>query len=257
MKLTPLDVRKQSFRKTMRGFDPEEVRVFLEMVADEYEQLLQQNGMLNERVRNLSEQLDRYHCMERTLQNSLLTAERVGEEARERSHLEAETIIEDARIRAERILEDSRERLRMLKREVQDLRRQKDLFAQRFESFLEAQTQFLHSHQEEMGGLDGVDARTEELLVEATRSAPEADNEPAASPPVETSGAAQRNVEWTSPKPVAQPREGVSGNPLRASRQRRRERPIEASPPDPGFLSEEQRESEGFFAPGPEEGAQL
>ena len=36
MKLTPLDVRKQTFRKTMRGFDHEEVHVFLEMVADEY-----------------------------------------------------------------------------------------------------------------------------------------------------------------------------------------------------------------------------
>jgi cell division initiation protein len=47
MKLTPLDIRKQEFRKTLRGFDPIEVQTFLEMVGEEYEQLLEKNKQLN------------------------------------------------------------------------------------------------------------------------------------------------------------------------------------------------------------------
>ncbi len=35
MKLSPLEIRKQSFRSTMRGFDREEVQIFLDMVAHE------------------------------------------------------------------------------------------------------------------------------------------------------------------------------------------------------------------------------
>jgi hypothetical protein len=124
-------------------------------------------------VRHLGEQIEHYHGMERTLQNSLLTAERMGEEARERARLEADTILEDARMRAERILEDSRERLRSLKREVRDVHRQKDLFIQRFQSFLENQIQALHSHEDEMRGIDALDARADALIAEATRPAEE------------------------------------------------------------------------------------
>jgi cell division initiation protein len=167
VKLTPMEVRKQSFRKTMRGFDPEDVRVFLDMVAEEYESLLQQNGMLNEKLRHLNEQLNRYFGMEKTLQNSLLTAERMAEEARDRSRMEAETIIEDARMRAERILGDSRERLRVLSREIQELQRQKDLFIQRLQSFLQAQSDLLTARRDEINAIDDMSMRAEELRVDA------------------------------------------------------------------------------------------
>lgn len=171
MKLTPMDVRKQAFRKTMRGFDPEDVRVFLDMVAEEYEGLLQQNGMLNEKLRHLNEQLNRYYGMEKTLQNSLLTAERMGEEARERSRLEAETVLEDARLRAERILGDSRERLRVLTREIQELQRQKDLFVQRLQSFLQAQSDLLTARRDDLGLVDELGQRAEELRNGASQPA--------------------------------------------------------------------------------------
>jgi len=169
VKLTPLDVRKQIFRKTMRGFDPEDVRVFLDLVADEYEQILQENGMLSEKVRHLSDQIERYHSMEKTLQNSLLTAERVSEEARERARLEADAVVADARQRGERILEDSRERLRQLSRRVQDLHREKDLFLQRFLSFLDGQMQFLRTHEGELHEIDAIDARAGEYLADTVR----------------------------------------------------------------------------------------
>ncbi|MBM3317639.1 MAG: DivIVA domain-containing protein [Candidatus Eisenbacteria bacterium] len=183
MKLTPMDVRKQSFRKSMRGFDPDEVRTFLELVGEEYEGLLQQNGMLNEKVRHLNEQLNRYYGMEKTLQNSLLTAERMGEEARERSRLEAETVLEDARLRAERILGDSRERLRMLSRETQELQRQKDLFVQRLQSFLQSQADLLTARRDDLNVIDELGQRADELRVEAGQpvgGAVELEEEPAA-----------------------------------------------------------------------------
>ena len=122
MKLTPLDIRKQTFRhKTMRGYDPEEVRIFLDMAADEYERLLQENGMLSEKLRYLSERLEEYHNLEKTLQASILTAERAAGESRERSRIEAQTIINDAHVRSERILDDARSRLRMLSEQLQQL----------------------------------------------------------------------------------------------------------------------------------------
>ena len=43
MNLTPLDIRKQSFQRTLRGFDPDEVQAFLEMAAEEFERLTREN----------------------------------------------------------------------------------------------------------------------------------------------------------------------------------------------------------------------
>ncbi|MCK4305681.1 MAG: DivIVA domain-containing protein [Candidatus Eisenbacteria sp.] len=177
MKLTPLEVRKQSFRKSWRGFDAEEVRIFLEMVADEYERALQENGMLSEKVRYLNERLEEYHSLEKTLQNSILTAERMSAESRDHTRLEAERVIDDAHVRAERILEDSRNRLRRLGDQVQHLAKQKDLFIQRFKSLLEAQTQFLCSSEEELEAIDDLDAQTSALTAELFQqpSLPESD----------------------------------------------------------------------------------
>jgi len=264
VKMTPLDVRKQTFRKTMRGFDPEEVRVFLEMVADEHEQLLQQNGMLSERVRHLSEQIEHYHGMERTLQNSLLTAERIGEEARERARLEADNILEDARLRAERILEDSRERLHSLKREVRDVHRQKDLFIQRFQSFLESQIQGLHSHEDEMRGIDALDARADALITEATRPAEER-----LPPPPAESGL--RNEPEALPRAAREtepPASGLTGEPPRLPRRVRlsavrppgpRNEPARPSPVEERTFFPKEESHLSFYdsetEPEPEEGA--
>ncbi|MCK4773095.1 MAG: DivIVA domain-containing protein, partial [Candidatus Latescibacteria bacterium] len=34
MRITPIDIRKQEFRKSMRGYDQDEVDTFLSMIAD-------------------------------------------------------------------------------------------------------------------------------------------------------------------------------------------------------------------------------
>ena len=40
MKLSPLDIKKQEFGKKFKGFSPDEVNSFLDMIADEMEDLL-------------------------------------------------------------------------------------------------------------------------------------------------------------------------------------------------------------------------
>jgi len=165
VKLTPLDIRKQTFRhKAMRGFDPEEVRIFLDMAADEYERLLQDNGMLSEKVRYLGERLDEFHSLEKTLQASILTAERAAAESRERSRIEAQTIINDAHVRSERILDDARSRLRQLSEQLQQLSSEKELFLQRFHALLDGHARFLASQQAELDAIDALDARARSLI---------------------------------------------------------------------------------------------
>jgi len=83
MRITPLDVRKQEFRKAVRGFDCDEVRAFLSTLADEYETVLVDNKQIRELIMEQEDKIHEYQGMERNLRDTLMTAERVMKETRE------------------------------------------------------------------------------------------------------------------------------------------------------------------------------
>ncbi|MFQ5630060.1 MAG: DivIVA domain-containing protein, partial [bacterium] len=56
MKLTPLDIKKQEFKKNLRGYDPIEVDAFLEMVANEFESLLREKNLFSDEILKLKTQ---------------------------------------------------------------------------------------------------------------------------------------------------------------------------------------------------------
>ncbi len=57
MRITPLDIYQQEFKRVLRGIDPDEVEDFLEKVADDYEQVLKENAALKDRIESLETQL--------------------------------------------------------------------------------------------------------------------------------------------------------------------------------------------------------
>ncbi|MFN8548895.1 MAG: DivIVA domain-containing protein [Candidatus Eisenbacteria bacterium] len=154
VKISPLDIRRQVFRKTMRGCDPEEVRTFLEMVASELENALQDKAMLGERCQMQEQRLEEYRQLEQSMRNSLVTADRIATESRDASEREAQRVVQDAHARAERILGDARERLQTLVAEIEALRNKREVFLQRFRGMLDSQIALLDSHGGEQGDLE-------------------------------------------------------------------------------------------------------
>ena len=175
MRITPLDVRKQEFRKGMRGLDPEEVYAFLATVADEYETVLTDNRQLRDRVLELDEKVTEYRNMEKTLRDTLLTAERVMNEARENARKEAELILRDARVQAQQASQSSARQAETLRAQLRELRSLRDRYLARLKSLAEAQIgmveNFLQDFEE-----DDRDARRLE-------NAPDAQAEPPAPDP--------------------------------------------------------------------------
>ena len=141
-KITPLDIRKHSFKKG-KGYDAEEVDAFLEMIANEYENLIKQNLVLNERLKNLTEKLKDYQNIDKTLRDTLVTAQSMSDEMKRNSMKEAELIVKDAEIRAEQIIVDSKKRANTLRSEIADLDKQKDNFIIKFKSLLKSHLQIL------------------------------------------------------------------------------------------------------------------
>ncbi|MEN8007225.1 MAG: DivIVA domain-containing protein [Candidatus Krumholzibacteriota bacterium] len=154
MRITPLDVRKQEFRKAVRGFDCDEVRAFLSTLADEYETVLVDNKQIREMLMEQEDKIQEYVGMERNLRDTLMTAERVMQETRDNASKKGDLIIKDAEIKARQVLEECRLRTEELRREIMSLRKEKESYLGRFKSLAEAQIKFVETHASDFEDLD-------------------------------------------------------------------------------------------------------
>ena len=162
MRLTPLEIKKQSFKTKVRGFDPTEVETFLEMVADEYEYILNEKNRLGEEVTKMKTQLLDYQQVEKTLQETLMNAQESVSQSRENSKREAKILIREAELKSERILDEAREKLDKMKNELMVLKAQKESFAKRLKHLLESQIEMikvLGENDMKMGSTGSSDAR--------------------------------------------------------------------------------------------------
>ena len=128
MKITPLDIQQQEFRRTFLGLDPREVRNFLELCRDTVEELVRENATLRGEADRQNGELGRYRERERVLQDTLLTAQRMSEEMKSAAHKEAEIIFAQAHLEGEKIVQHAQHRLLKLFEQIHELRRQKAQF---------------------------------------------------------------------------------------------------------------------------------
>src|SRR5439155_927465 len=80
--LTPHDVRKQDFRRSLRGYEPLGVEDFRVRVADELERILREKSVLEERLAALGEQVAVYRERERAMNEALVAAQQLRVETR-------------------------------------------------------------------------------------------------------------------------------------------------------------------------------
>ena len=122
MKVSPLDLRQQRFRKAFRGFDPVEVASFLAAVADDYEQALRETDRLGQDLMRMEAVLAEHREHEKNLQNTLMTAQKLSEDIKANAELEARRIVREAEGRSELLLEKTQARLEDIQREIDGLR---------------------------------------------------------------------------------------------------------------------------------------
>ena len=120
--LTPLEIQKQTFARKLKGFDPSEVRAYLQLVAEEIERLVREVDRLARENVMLREDLDDHNQRERILKDTLLSAQKVSEDVKANARKEAELIVKDAELLSERLVSQAMSRVADLERTIQDLK---------------------------------------------------------------------------------------------------------------------------------------
>jgi len=125
MKISPMDIQRQEFARVLRGYDREEVRTYLNIVAEEVAALQRERDSLDQQVQNMQGLLDEHRQREAILKNTLLTAQRVSEEIRDVARKQSENVVKEAEMQADKLLELAQTRAHEVERGILELRGQR------------------------------------------------------------------------------------------------------------------------------------
>lgn len=160
MNVSPLDLRQQQFRRTIRGFDPVEVTSLLLAAADDYEQALRQADQLRQDLTRMEALLSEHREHEKNLQNTLVMAQKLSEELKEQARAEAARIVREAESRAALIFDQAQQRVDDIQREIDGLK----LKRRQVETSIESTIQTLRNTLEFVRESDARDSEDKILL---------------------------------------------------------------------------------------------
>lgn len=145
MRLTPLDIRKQEFKKSMRGYDTVEVDTFMDMMANEFEGVLKEQKELRDKTIELETELRDYRQVEKTLQQMLLQAQETTGKTFETARREADVIVREAESKAVRILEQANSDVVRLNNELIQLQARREAILGKLRVLLNTELEVLKS----------------------------------------------------------------------------------------------------------------
>jgi len=137
--LTPLDIRKQEFRKTLRGYDTLGVEDFQMRVADALERAIRERQILEERVGAITEQLRVFREREKAMNEALVAAQQLRQETRATAEREGQVIVREAEMQAKRLLDEAKVAESAVKVRMAETERQFQQYVGGFRALLERQ----------------------------------------------------------------------------------------------------------------------
>jgi cell division initiation protein len=137
LRVTPLEVHNHQFGVSFRGYDRDEVRAFLGMISQEFEQVMSENLRLKDQMVELKEQLTESKNREKSIQKAIEAADRIGKEMKEAARRETEVLIAEARARANKMIEQAQGRALSIETQIGDLRSARQRVEHRLRSLLE------------------------------------------------------------------------------------------------------------------------
>ena len=149
-------IRKKEFHIVFKGYKPEDVDKFLDIVSVEFDRIVRKNKELQESLDKLKfESTEEETDIKKIIQDALVSAHKVAEEVKNQAKKEAEEIIERLKSEEERSLSDAQVKKLQLEESMIILQGKYDEFKGKIRRILDDVGQFIEK------------AETEDFQIEA------------------------------------------------------------------------------------------
>ncbi len=149
MKITPMDIREQTFKKELLGYNKIEIHAFKELAAGTLEELTRQNYFQEEQLRNMERKLSSHEARESLLKEAITSAQKMGEDLKDNAKKEAELLVLESKIHSEELIKDAHGRVSQIQTEIYQLKKQRTEIQVSIRAVLDYHSNLLFSEEAE------------------------------------------------------------------------------------------------------------
>lgn len=142
--ITPIEIRQHTFKKkTLGGYDIEDVQQFIAALAVDWEKMIEENRRLQSELQKVQAGYDSLKEVETMLQRTLHQAEQSTKDTLDNARRRASLIINEAEAKSREIVREGVTQRQQIDREIEDLCNRRDEILSQLHLFLKAQTERL------------------------------------------------------------------------------------------------------------------
>jgi len=142
--ITPLDIENKKFnRQMMNGYNVEEVDDFLDQVLESYEKNYKELNTITSKVEELTISLNHYKNIQTTAEEVKNVAKQQSEQIVNEAKKQADEMLRVSKENSKRTLDELESQTKTKEKELDDLKKQLDIYKAKMESLLMSQLELI------------------------------------------------------------------------------------------------------------------
>lgn len=216
------EIKNHEFKKGI-GYTKKSVDDFVNEIVESFEEVNRENSELKEKLTTLSEGMQYYKSIEKTLQKSLVLAQKTADEKKEKALNNAKIIEKVARSRADSIITKAKNDLDAIYRQTDELNRRFELYKSYVKNLITTQLDLINSdtYKISVNDLDGY-LKLKDELEDARNAIPEEEDN--------TSEVDENIADFLSDKETADDEEAVEKDEFEAVMEKSKEEDVDHVP---------------------------
>lgn len=216
------EIKNHEFKKGI-GYTKKSVDDFVNEIVESFEEVNRENSELKEKLTTLSEGMQYYKSIEKTLQKSLVLAQKTADEKKEKALNNAKIIEKVARSRADSIITKAKADLDAIYRQTDELNRRFELYKSYVKNLITTQLDLINSdtYKISVNDLDGY-LKLKDELEDARNAIPEEEDN--------TSEVDENIADFLSDKEASDDEEDVEKDEFEAVMEKIKEEDVEHVP---------------------------
>lgn len=144
--ITPLEVSKKQYAKSINGYNKAEVDEYNQRVSEEMERLITESIDKADKVKLLQDELSKFNRIEQNLRDALIIAQRTHDEVIKSGNDKADLIVREAEAKAKEILRVANNEGHEIAKQHEEAKKDYIIFRTRYKTLLKSQLDLIDDY---------------------------------------------------------------------------------------------------------------